>query len=255
MAKTEDKAFPAKIVWLTGATGGIGRELAAQLAARGATVAATARNPGEIEALAAGAERIRAYPGDVTAPAMMSDAVGRIEAELGPIDMAILGAGVYTPFDIRRLDLDGFHRTFDVNVMGVANGIAAVLPKMLERRTGRLVVMGSAFGWCGLPGNGAYGASKAAIINLCESLRHELEGTGVSITIVNPGFIDTALNASYDRPKPYVMRPQKAARRIVEGLEKGGYEIAFPRKVTEFLKSVRFMPWAVAKSLVRRAMG
>lgn len=250
------KEFPAKIVWLTGATGGIGQEVARLLTQRGVTVAATARNADRVEALAAGSTpAIRPFPGDVTAPAMMSDVVNRIERDLGPIDMAILGAGVYAPFDLHHLDLDGFHRTFDVNVMGVANGIAAVLPRMLARRAGRIVIMGSAFGYVGLPSNGAYGASKAALINLAESLRYELEGTGVSVTIVNPSFIDTPLNASYAKPKPYVMKPAKAARRIVEGLERGGYEIAFPRKVTEFLRSMRVVPWVVAKRLVRRAMG
>ncbi len=255
MAKAGNKEFPAKIVWLTGATGGIGQQLARLLAQRGVIVAATARNAGQVEALAAESPSIRAFPGDVTVPAMMSDVAAAIERDLGPIDMAILGAGVYAPFDVNRLDLDGFHRTFDVNVKGVANGIAAVLPRMLARRAGRVVVMGSAFGYVGLPGNGAYGASKAALINLAESLRHELEGTGVSVTIVNPSFIDTPLNASYERPKLYVMSPAKAARRIVEGLERGGYEIAFPRKVTEFLRTMRVVPWAIAKRLVRRAMG
>ena len=109
-------------------------------------------------------------------PDALKAAVAKIESELGPIDLALLGAGMYVPFDIRNIDLDGFHHTMALNVDGVINGVAAVLPSMLQRKSGHIAIMGSLFGYAGWPENGSYGASKAAVINLAESLKLELEG-------------------------------------------------------------------------------
>jgi short-subunit dehydrogenase len=183
----------------------------------------------------------------------------KVEAELGPIDMVLLGAGMYVPFDIRNIDLDGFHKTMALNVDGVINGVAAALPSMLERRQGQLAIMGSLFGYAGWPGNGGYGASKAAVINLAESLKLELRGSGIDVTLINPGFVDTPLNASYDpKKKIFVMSKERCARKILEKLPKKPYEIAFPMQVEGFMKTVRNMPRALSFSLVRRfikAMG
>ena len=112
--------------------------------------------------------------------------------------------------------------------------------------------MGSLFGYAGWPGNGSYGASKAAVINLAESLKLELEGTGVAVTIINPGFVDTPLNASYDpNKKLYVMSKERCARKILEKLPRKPYEIAFPPQVELFLKLVRSLPRAVSFPLIR----
>jgi short-subunit dehydrogenase len=166
---------------------------------------------------------------------------------------------MYVPFDIRNIDLDGFHRTMALNVDGVINGIAATLPSMLARGQGQLAIMGSLFGYAGWPGNGAYGASKAAVINLAESLKLELRGSGVDVTLINPGFVDTPLNASYDpKKKLFVMSKERCARKILEKLPKKPYEIAFPMQVEGFMKTVRNMPRALSFPLVRRfikAMG
>ena len=126
---------------------------------------------------------------------------------------------MYVPFNIRNIDLDGFHRSMALNVDGVINGVAAVLPSMLARKSGHIAIMGSLFGYAGWPENGSYGASKAAVINLAESLKLELEGTGVDVTIINPGFVDTPLNASYDpKKKLYAMSKERCARKILERL-------------------------------------
>jgi short-subunit dehydrogenase len=156
------------------------------------------------------------------------------------------------PFDIRNIDVDGFHRTMALNVDGVINGVAAVLPSMLARRQGHVAIMGSLFGYAGWPGNGSYGASKAAVINLAESLKLELRGTGVDVTIINPGFVDTPLNAAYDpKKKLFVMSKERCARKILKKLPKRPYEIAFPTQVEGFLKMVRNMPRSLSFPLVR----
>ena len=112
--------------------------------------------------------------------------------------------------------------------------------------------MGSLFGYAGWPGNGAYGASKAAVINLAESLKLELEGTGVDLTLINPGFVDTPLNASYDpKKKLYVMSKERCARKILEKLGKKPYEIAFPAAGRVFLKTMRSLPRAISFPLIR----
>jgi short-subunit dehydrogenase len=112
--------------------------------------------------------------------------------------------------------------------------------------------MGSLFGYSGWPGNGAYGASKAALINLAESMRLELEGEGVAVTLINPGFVDTPLNASYDpNKKLYVMSKERCARKILERLGGRPYEIAFPPQVEVFLKTVRSLPRSLSFPLIR----
>jgi short-subunit dehydrogenase len=247
-----EQQFPWKVAWITGASGAICGEIARRLAEAGVTVAATARASDRLAALAASSPRIRALPADVLKPEALKVTVGAIEIDLGPIDLALLGAGMYAPFDFRNIDLDGFHRSMALNVDGVINSVAAVLPSMLERKSGQIAIMGSLFGYAGWPENGSYGASKAAVINLAESLKLELEGTGVAVTIINPGFVDTPLNASYDPTKKlYAMSKERCARKILEKLGSKPYEIAFPPQVSIFLKTVRSLPRAVSFPLVR----
>jgi short-subunit dehydrogenase len=244
--------YPWKIAWITGASGAICGEIARRLTEAGVTVAATARSSDRLAALAASSPHVRAFPADVLKPEALKVTVGSIEVGLGPIDLALLGAAMYAPFDIRNIDLDGFHRSMELNVDGVINAIAAVLPSMLERKSGQIAIMGSLFGYAGWPENGSYGASKAAVINLAESLRLELAGTGVDLTLINPGFVDTPLNAAYDpKKKLFVMSKERCARKILEKLGEKPYEIAFPPQVSLFLKTVRFLPRAISFPLVR----
>jgi len=254
-----EKTYPWKVVWITGASGAICGEIARRLAAAGVQVAATARPSDRLDKLAASSDRITAFPADVLKPDEVKACVAKVEAALGPIDLVLLGAGMYAPFDIRKIDLDGFHQTMALNVDGVINGVAAVLPQMLTRRQGHLAIMGSLFGYAGWPGNGSYGASKAAVINLAESLKLELKGSGVDVTLISPGFVDTPLNASYDpKKKLFVMKTERCARKILAKLPKRPYEIAFPPQVEGFLKTVRDLPRALSFPLVRwfiKAMG
>lgn len=247
-----EKNYPWKVAWITGASGAICGEIARRLAAAGVIVAATARPSDRLDALAGAGGNIRAFPADVLKPGELTAQAAKVETELGPIDLALLGAGMYAPFDIRNIDLDGFHRTMALNVDGLINGIAAVLPKMLGRRQGHIAIMGSLFGYSGWPENGSYGASKAAVINLAESLKLELQGTGVDITLISPGFVDTPLNAAYDpKKKLFVISKERCARKILERLPKRPYEIAFPTQVSGFLKTVRGLPRAISFPLIR----
>jgi NADP-dependent 3-hydroxy acid dehydrogenase YdfG len=247
-----DTGYPWKVVWITGASGAICGEIARRLAAKGVKVAATARPSERLDALAASSPNIAAFPADVLKPDELKTCAAKVEAELGQIDLALFGAGMYVPFDIRNIDLDGFRKTMALNVDGVINGVAAVLPNMLERRAGHLAIMGSLFGYAGWPGNGSYGASKAAVINIAESLKLELRGTDVDLTLISPGFVDTPLNAAYDpKKKLFVMKKERCARKILAKLPKRPYEIAFPIQVEGFLKTVRDMPRFASFPVVR----
>jgi len=246
-----EKTYPWKVAWITGASGAICGELARRLADAGVKVAATARPSEKLAALAAH-QNITAFPADVLDADTLKTCAADVESVFGPIDLALFGAGMYMPFDIRNIDLEGFHKTMALNVNGVINGVAAVLPKMLERNAGHLAIMGSLFGYAGWPGNGSYDASKAAVINLAESLKLELQATGIDVTVINPGFVDTQLNASYDpKKKLFVMKKERCARKILERLPKRPYEIAFPLQVETFLKTVRDLPRTASFPVIR----
>jgi len=243
-------------VWITGASSGIGRELALHYARQGDSVAVSARRRQELETLAARLPgRIAAFPVDVTDAGAMAAAVAAIEAALGPLDVAILNAGIYAEAAIDPFDLALFRRHVEINYMGVVNGIAAILPRFLARGAGQIAVISSVAGYRGLPQAAAYGPTKAALINLCESLKPDLDRRGVRISIVNPGFVRTPMTAPNTFTMPFLMAPDVAARRIAEGLDAGKFEVTFPRRFTFMLKLARLLPYGLYFRLVKRATG
>jgi short-subunit dehydrogenase len=238
------------VVWITGASAGIGRALALRFARAGYRVAASARGAEALASLAAEAGgRIEAIPLDVTDGAAMRQTVARLE----PISLAVLNAGSHSPMGAADFSVEKLRRLFEVNVFGVAHGLEAVLPGMLARRAGKVAIVASVAGYRGLPTAVAYGATKAALINMAEALKLELEGTGVSVALVCPGFVDTPLTAKNDFPMPFLMRAEDAAERMFQGLLGDAFEIAFPRRFTWMLKTLRLLPYALYFPAVRRA--
>jgi len=246
----------ARIVWITGASSGIGRALALRLAGAGATVAASARRADELELLAkeavGGRGRIVARPVDVADEAAMARTCARIESELGPIDLAVFNAGAHAPVAMESFTAAPFRRLMEINYMGVVNGIAAVLPRFVGRRGGHIAVVSSVAGYRGLPQAAAYGPTKAALINLCEALKPDLDPLGVRISVINPGFIKTPMTDPNDFPMPFLMPVEAAAAAIVAGLEKGKFEITFPRRFTFLVKLARILPYALYFPLIRK---
>jgi len=237
------------VVWITGASAGIGRALALRFARAGFRVAASARGAEALAALVAdGGGRIEAVPLDVTDRAAVAAAVGR----LGPISLAVLNAGSHSPMGATDFSVDRLRRLFEVNVFGVAEGLEAVLPGMLARRAGKVAIVASVAGYGGLPTAVAYGATKAALINMAESLKLELEGTGVSAALVCPGFVDTPLTAKNDFPMPFLMRAEDAAERMFQGLLGNAFEITFPRRFTWIMKALQLLPYALYFPIVGR---
>jgi NAD(P)-dependent dehydrogenase (short-subunit alcohol dehydrogenase family) len=245
--------------WLTGASSGIGKATALELARRGWTVCITARRLEDLEAVAAEASglsgRIVAHVGDVTDEAAMAGLVETIERVHGPIALAFFNAGVAPYTRAGALDVQAFRQAMNVNVLGVANGLSPVLARMGERKKGQVAVNASVAGYRGLPKAAAYGASKAAAIHLCEALKFDCDNLGITMQVVNPGFIDTPLTKKNDFPMPFLMSMDDAARRVVDGFERGKFEIIFPRRLAFILKIMRLLPYAWYFPLVARQTG
>lgn len=241
-----------KLAWITGASSGIGRELALRLADRGTQVAATARSRAPLDALAGTSRPIFSFPADVTDAERIEHLVDDIERTHGPIDLAVLNAGFWQPVSAETFDADAIRKTMDVNYQGVVHGLAALLPRMIARQSGRIAIVSSVAGYRGLPRSAAYGPSKAALINLAESLRPELLASNVHLQVVNPGFVETPMTAKNTFKMPMIISAEAAAERLLQGLEGDRFEIAFPRRFTVLMKVLRLLPYSLFFWLVRR---
>ena len=249
------RAAPADgVAWITGASAGIGRALALRLAGQGWRVAATARRADARPARGgAGAGRVVAYPGDVTDGVRMAAVVAAIERDEGPLALAVLNAGLYDPRERDGFDADVVLRTVDANLGGLTRCLDPVLRVMVPRRRGQIAIVASLAGYGGVPGSLAYGASKAAMINVAEALHLTHAPAGLTIQVVNPGFVDTGMTGGNDYPMPFMMSAEAAATRIVAGLRRGGFEITFPKRLAWTMKASRLLPYALWLKLMARA--
>ncbi len=249
------------IVWITGGSSGIGRALAKALAATGYTVAVTAREEDEIEALIAEAAplsgQILSFPCDVTDEAGLDDTLAAIESAAGPVVLAIFNAGTYVPVAGENLSVRKFRRTFDLNLQGVINGMVPVARRMQKRGFGHIVLMGSISAWFGWPTTAAYGASKAAINVMAQSLKYDFDKINIRIQVANPGFVNTPLLQLQQTASrvPALMRPQDAASRMLRGIARGGFEIAFPKRLVWGLKLTSMLPQPVRHWVIDRLTG
>lgn len=242
-------------IWITGGGTGIGRALARSYAGDGHRVAISGRTPDTLaETAAASPDRIACHPLDVTDGAAAEATVAAIEARMGPIDLAILNAGTYTPIWADAFDRDLFRRTIETNLIGTGNCLAPLLQKMRARGGGTIAIVASVAGYAGLPGAAAYGASKAGLINMAEALCPDAARFGIRIALVNPGFVETPLTAQNEFEMPFLMNVEAACRRIRRGIDAGGFEIAFPTRFVLLLKLARRLPYALYFRLTRRIL-
>ncbi len=240
-----------KTVWLVGASTGIGRATASALHARGARVIVSARSAGPLEQFAADHAGARALPLDVTDRAAVRLAVQHIEQQ-GGLDGMVYCAGHYTAMDADTIDLDDMLRHVDINYVGALTLLDAVLPRMLRapQRQPFVSLVGSVAGYGGLPRSLAYGPTKAALINLAQTLYLGLRHKGVGVSIINPGFVETPLTAQNTFRMPALLTPEQAAQHIVRGWERGAFEIHFPKRFTLWLKLLSLLPYALYFKLV-----
>ncbi len=250
-------AAPTRVVWITGASAGIGRAVALHHAREGWQVAASARGEEALQALiaAAPAGRIQAFPLDVADGAATMATVAAIEAQMGPIDRAILNAGTHRPVSADRFAAAPFEALWRINVMGAVHGLDALIPVMRGRGRGQIAIVASVAGYCGLPTAAAYGATKAALINMAEALKPEMDALGIDLRLINPGFVRTPLTDRNRFPMPFLMEPEAAAARIHAGLAGGAFETTFPRRLTWVLKCLRILPYRLYFKVTRRMTG
>lgn len=240
------------IIWITGASSGIGRALTLQFLQTGRIVAGSSNNESGLAQLADEAEKLPgrfvAFPLDVRKASQALETVKAIQADLGRIGLAILCAGIYRQVDGRNFDPKAFSEVADVNLFGVINCMAAVLPAMREERKGQIAIVASLAGYIGQRNYIAYGMSKAALINMAQALRADLAELGIKLQLVTPGFVQTPLTATDPARMQHTMSADEAARRICVGLAKNQFEISFPRRMSWIVRLMRAMPltWAQA---------
>ncbi len=249
-------SFANRVVLVTGAGSGIGRQMALDVAAEGAAVAALDLKPEGLDSLAA---ELKGKPvavaiADVTDRESLYPAVHELERAVGPTDVLIANAGIGCETGADPYNAEGIDAQVRVNLIGVSNSIGAVLPGMIERRHGHLVAISSLASFRGLPKMAGYCASKAGVVSLMEALRVELEPLGVAVTTVCPGWIRTPLTENIDVPHPFMMDPKDAVRRILGAVRERRTYFAFPGKTVRRLRLLRWLPAGASDWLVRKMM-
>jgi NAD(P)-dependent dehydrogenase (short-subunit alcohol dehydrogenase family) len=247
------------VAWITGGSSGLGRALAKQLASDGYVVAVTAREEDPIDILVAEAGslpgRIVPCPCDVTDEKRMAETVAMIENQLGPIALAVFNAGAYVPIAGENLSVRKFRNLYNVNVLGIVHGLVPVVRRMQQRGHGHIVMIGSVSAYFGWPTTAAYGATKAAINLMAQSLKFDFDKIDIRIQVINPGFIDTPLTRGNGVRMPALMKPADAARRAARAIQRGGFETTFPRRLTLGLKLLNLLPRPVCHWTIERLTG
>jgi short-subunit dehydrogenase len=239
-------SFQEKVVMITGASSGIGRGLAVELARGGAKLGLVARRAELVEEVvreieAVGSEAI-ALPADVQDAGSLSAAADKLRAEFGPIDILIANAGIGPTRDAAQIDAAEIAGVINVNVIGAANSAAAVIPEMVKRGSGQLVVISSLAAYRGLPASAAYCASKAAVSAFFESLRLDLGPRGIDVTIIHPGFIKTPLTAGREAQMPFLMELDDAVKKMARAIAKRRKRYSFPWQLATIVRAGMIMP-------------
>ena len=244
-----------RVVWLVGASSGIGKACAALLHERGARVVVSARNAAALHEFEATHPGCLALPVDATDRAAMRGAAQTIVERCGRIDLALYCAGHYQAMRATEFDLDVMLRHQQVNYVGALHLLDAALPVLRAQRSGHLSLVASVAGYRGLPNALGYGPTKAALINLAQTLYLDLQPLGIGVSVVNPGFVRTALTAANAYRMPALIEPEEAAREMLKGWSRGAFEIHFPKRFTLWVKALSHLGDGWYFDVVRRATG
>jgi short-subunit dehydrogenase len=236
-----------KVVFLTGASSGIGEALALELARRGAVIGLVARRADLLKILAEKCEqaggKARWFAADVADAKAVSGAAENLRNEFGKIDILIANAGIGGNNEqTRGLDADAVAQVINTNLIGAVNAVSAVLPQMLDRKSGHLVAISSLAGYRGLPKSAAYCASKAGMTAFFESIRLDVRHQGIDVTIIKPGFIKTPLTAGRKNKLPFVMELEDSIPHFIKAIEKRKKFAVFPWQLGTLVRTARFFP-------------
>jgi NAD(P)-dependent dehydrogenase (short-subunit alcohol dehydrogenase family) len=254
-----------KTVWLIGASTGIGRATASALHARGARVIVSARNAKALD------DFVAANPGQTadglpTAVALPLDAGvdGAVQAAAQTIfnsspnsiiDCAVYCAGTYKELRATEFNLQTMLEHQRINYLGALHMLDAVLPHFLARQSGHISLVSSVAGYGGLPKSMAYGPTKAALINLAETLYLDLHNKNIGVSLICPGFVDTPLTAQNKFNMPALITPDEAAQEILKGWAKGEFEIHFPKRFTQWMKAIKMLPYRLYFTAIKKFTG
>ena len=244
-----------KIIWITGASSGIGKALAIKFAEKGWTVAASARRENLLEDLNKFNQNIYSFPLDVTEIENCKLIANKIIEKFGGIDICVFGTGMHDPKSEKRFNLNKIREIMEVNYFGTMNSINSIYEYFSEKKNGQISIISSVAGYRGLPAAGAYCASKAALTSYAESLNFDMQMKNVKVSLISPGFIKTPMTDQNDFPMPMIKSPEFAANEIFKGLtEKKSFEIHFPKAFTYFLKFLQILPSSIYFKLVSKGM-
>ena len=244
-----------KIIWITGASSGIGKALAIKFAENNWIVAASARRENLLDELKHINENIHSFPLDVTEIDKCKLTAKKIIERFGNIDICVFGTGMHDPKSEKKFNLEKIREIMEVNYFGTMNSINSVYEYFSKKQNGQISIISSVAGYRGLPAAGAYCASKAALTSFAESLYFDMQMKKVRVSLISPGFIKTPMTDQNDFPMPMIKSPEFAANEIFKGLTiKKGFEIHFPKAFTYFLKFLQILPSGLYFKLVSKGM-
>ena len=242
-----------KVVWITGASSGIGKSLALKFAKEGWHVAISARRENLLNEISESNEKIKSFPLDVTDKEKCKEVFQKVKDYYGNIDICFFSTGIWNPKKEKDIDLEQIEEVFKVNFFGTVNSIKAVEEYFKNKKDGIITIVSSIAGYRGLPNTTGYGPSKSALISLAESLYFDFERHNVRVCLVSPGFIKTPMTDKNDFKMPFLKTPEFAADKIYDGLiKKNSFEIHFPKELTITLKFFKLLPSKIYFYLVKK---
>ena len=244
-----------KLIWITGASSGIGRALSIKFAKEGWIVAASARRENLLKELYELDENIHPFPLDVTNPDQCKIIFENIVKRFNDIEISVFCTGIHDPKSEKEFNLDKIREIMEVNYFGTMNSINSVYKYYREKKSGQISIVSSVAGYRGLPAAGAYCASKSALSSFAESLHFEMKRNNVRVSLISPGFIKTPMTDKNEFPMPMIKSPEFAAEQIYNGLIKSNsFEIHFPKLFTYIMKFLKILPNNIYFKLVEKGM-
>lgn len=242
-------------IWIVGGGSGIGAAVAKRFAAAGWRVAISGRRVEKLDEVATGTPSIRPYPMDATDQGQIVSTLGRIMADHGRIDVALISIAAWEPMRVADYRPEKFGKIVDTNLLGVVRIADALVEPMAAQGGGQFAAIASVAGLFGLPRSAAYSATKAALISLLQTMHTELAHKKILVRMIAPGFVKSELTDKNDFPMPFLLEADEAADRIFDGLTRSTrFEITFPRRMAWLMKTLHWLPYPLAFAITRRML-